>query len=358
MLSFYELSYDDLLEYCQQQELPVASARLLFNWHYKKNQRDVFSHQHLSQAARRFFYSHFDFTLPQVYKLQMSEDKTVKFLFRLADERFIESVLIPFQGKYTLCVSSQVGCAMNCSFCYTGQQGFGRHLSAAEIIGQYLQAKTWLTANRPHEDRILNVVFMGQGEPLHNFDSVKKACHIFLSQYGLSLAAHKITISTSGYLPGLKRWPGEMPNVNIALSLHSVFNEKRDVLIPINRKYPLIEILPLVDAIPQGEKRFVTYEYLLIDQLNDTESDAHATGQTLSGRKAYVNLIPFNSVPGTYYRRPNIERVERFKDILESYGIPVTIRTTKGDAILAACGQLNTQAGSAQTVSTVSTTME
>jgi len=149
-----------------------------------------------------------------------------------------------------------------------------------------------------------------------------------------------------------------MPNVNIALSLHSVFNEKRDILIPINRKYPLIEILPLVDAIPQGEKRFVTYEYLLIDQLNDTESDAHATGKTLRGRKAYVNLIPFNSVPGTYYRRPNIERVERFKDILESYGIPVTIRTTKGDAILAACGQLNTQAGSAQTVSTVSTTME
>lgn len=344
MLSFYSQSYDNLIGVCASRSLPQATARLLFNWHYKKNQREVFSHQHLSQKAREFIYSNFSFELPFVHKLQMSEDKTVKFLFRLKDERFVESVLIPFQGKYTLCVSSQVGCAMSCSFCYTGQQGFSRHLAPEEIIGQYLQAKKWLSENRPNEDRILNVVFMGQGEPLHNFDAVKKACEILLSQYGLSLAAHKITISTSGYLPGLKRWAGEMPNVNIALSLHSAFDVKRDELIPINRKYPLAEVVPLVDSIPKGEKRFVTYEYLLIENFNDTDEDAKATGELLVGRKAYVNLIPFNPVPGTQYRRPSSGTVERFREILETYNIPVTIRTTKGDAILAACGQLNTQA--------------
>ncbi len=323
--------------------LPVSSAGLLFNWHYKKNKSTELTHQDLSLKARSFVKENLSFDLPQIDQIQQSKDKTVKFLFKVHDGLKVETVLIPFQNKYTICLSSQVGCAMNCAFCFTGKQGFTRHLQTEEITGQFMQAKKWLSENRPEDDRILNVVYMGQGEPLHNFDAVRSSADIFLSQYGLSLACHKITISTSGYLPGLLRWKKEMPNVNIALSLHSPFTEKRNELIPINRKYPLDEVLKFVDEIPEDEKRFVTYEYLLIKDFNDGAADAEATGALLKGKKAYVNLIPFNPFPGSKYRRPEADGVAEFKKILETYKIPVTVRTTKGDEILAACGQLNTK---------------
>ena len=293
-------------------------------------------------STRAFVRENLDFALPEIHTVQQSADKTVKFLFKMHDGLKVECVLIPFQNKYTICLSSQVGCAMNCSFCYTGKQGFSRHLQTHEIIGQFLQAKQWLTQNRPDDDRILNIVYMGQGEPLHNFEPVAQSAEIFLSQHGVSLAPYKITISTSGYLPGLQRWKSEMPNVNIALSLHSPFTAKRNVLIPINRRYPLEEILPFVAAIPVDEKRFVTYEYLVLKDFNDSEEDAHATGKLLQGKKAFINLIPFNPFPDADFERPENEKVIEFKKILDEYKIPTTIRTTKGDEILAACGQLNT----------------
>lgn len=343
MISFYSLNFEDLKNQLVANGLPETGAALLYNWHYKKNQRDTLMNQKLSQKSRAYVYSELSFDLPQIEYTSQSQDKTVKFLFKLKDGKTVESVLIPFQQKYTICISSQVGCGMNCAFCYTGKQGFTRHLATEEIVGQFMQAKKWLTENRPADDRILNVVFMGQGEPLHNFDSVKKAVEIFLSQYGLSLACHKITVSTSGYLPGLQRWKSEMPNVNVALSLHSPFTEKRNELIPINRKYPLSDVVKVIESIPEGEKRFATYEYLLIDGFNDAAEDAEATGRLLTGGKAFVNLIPFNPFPGTHYKRPSREKVEAFRDILEKFNVPVTIRTTKGDEILAACGQLNTK---------------
>lgn len=340
--SFYKHSLNDLEEVCRQNELPLQSARLLFNWYYKKNKRTECDLFHLSNKARQFVKQNLNFELPVIDFVKQSEDKTVKFLFKLHDDRKIETVLIPFQGKYTVCLSSQVGCAMNCTFCYTGKQGFTRHLETEEIIGQFLEAQRWLTENRPQDDKILNIVYMGQGEPLHNFDAVKKSAEIFISQFGLSLADHKITVSTSGYLPGLERWKNEMPDVNIALSLHSPFTQKRNELIPINRKFPIEKVLQFVDAIPTGKKRFVTYEYLLVKNFNDTDVDAHTTGKLLQGKKAYINLIPFNPFPGASFQRPTSADVENFKSILDQYKIPTTIRTTKGDAILAACGQLNT----------------
>ena len=229
---------------------------------------------------------------------------------------------------------------MNCSFCFTGTQGFSRNLKTEEIVGQLLGVQTWLSKNRPGADKISNVVYMGQGEPLLNFEAVRDSASIFLSQHGVSLAPRKVTVSTSGYTPGLKRWREEMPDVNIALSLHSPHEDKRSELIPINRRYPLAEILPLVDAIPTGKKRFVTYEYVMIHEFNDTEAEAHATGSLLQGKKAYINLIPFNSFPGSKFRRSTEERILRFKSILDTYEIPTLIRTTKGDDVLAACGQL------------------
>lgn len=341
--SFYKYSFHKLQNLLADQDINPDQARLLYNWHYKKNQTDPCSLFGLSKKTKIFVDSHFHFQRPQIHEVKESEDGTVKFLFLLNDQKTVETVLIPFNKKYTVCLSSQVGCAMKCAFCFTGTQGLSRNLETDEIVGQFLQVQTWLSKYRPDDDVILNIVFMGQGEPLHNFDSVKEALEIFISQYGLSLADHKITVSTSGYLPGLKRWKSEMPSVNIALSLHSPFEDKRSQLIPINKKFPLSEIVPLIESIPEGKKRFVTYEYLLIDDFNDSDVDALATAQLLVNTKAFVNLIPFNPFPGTEFKRPQQSRIEAFFKIIQNHKIPVTLRTTKGDQILAACGQLNTK---------------
>ncbi len=338
--SFYQYSFESLKKYLANHGCSTDQARHLFNWHYKKNKVTPCEINGLSKETKQIIYSSLGFDRPVIDHVQTSEDLTVKFLFSFQDAKKVETVLIPFNKKYTVCLSSQVGCAMNCAFCYTGTQGLTRSLKTEEIVGQFLAVQTWLTMNRPDDDRILNVVFMGQGEPLHNFDNVKTAVEILISQNGVSLADHKITISTSGYLPGLLRWKDEMPSVNIALSLHSPIDEKRSQLIPINRKYPLKDVIPLIEQFPQGKKRFVTYEYLLIHEFNDSVEDAVQTANLLAGTKAFVNLIPFNPFPGTKWQRPTIEAVQKFHDVIESFRIPVTIRTTKGDQILAACGQL------------------
>lgn len=340
--SFYQYSLSDLKTLFEHNGLPPSGPGLLYNWHYKKRKIEPCLAD-LAKKSIQFVAEKFDFNLPEIDQTQDSADKTVKFLFKLQDGQKVETVLIPFNGKYTICLSSQVGCAMKCSFCHTGLQGLARNLRTDEIIGQFLQSQRWLTANRPDDDKILNIVFMGQGEPLHNFEAVKKACEIFLSQHGLSVADQKITISTAGYLPGLQRWKDEMPKVNIALSLHSPVKEKRDELIPINKRYPLEEVLKYVEAIPSGKNRFVTYEYLLIEGFNDSDEDAHLTGKLLQGKSAYISLIPFNPFPGSDYKRPQLERVQHFKTILDTYKIPTLIRATKGDEILAACGQLNSK---------------
>jgi 23S rRNA (adenine2503-C2)-methyltransferase len=340
--SFYQFTLQELQDLFYKHQLPPSGPALLFNWHYKKRKKEACTND-LAKISRQFVADNLDFNLPEIDLVHESQDKTVKFLYKLKDGLKVETVLIPFNNKYTICISSQVGCGMNCSFCFTGTQGLKRNLATEEIIGQFVEAQRWLIKNRPDDNRILNIVFMGQGEPLHNFDQVKKACEIFLNKNGLCLAPHKITISTAGYLPGLERWKEEMPNVNIAISLHSVIKEKRDQLIPINKRYPIEEVVGLAETIPKGRTRFVTYEYLLIKNFNDSAEDAHATGKFLEGRNAYISLIPFNPFPGTEYARPKMKEVEEFKAILDSYKIPTLIRKTKGDEILAACGQLNTK---------------
>ncbi len=341
MRSFYQLSHTDLTDLLKKEGFSTSATNRLFNWHYKRKEISPCDLK-VSDKTKDFLKKHFHFDLPKIDTVIKAKDKTVKFLFKLHDGRKVETVLIPFHQKYSICVSSQVGCAMKCSFCFTGTQGLKRNLTTSEIVGQYLKAWLWLNENRPNEARISNIVFMGQGEPLHNFDAVKKACEIFLSQSGLSIGAQKITISTSGFLPGLKRWSEEMPGVNLALSLHSPFTKKRDELIPINKAFPLKEVLKYIDEIPLAKKQFVTYEYLLIKNFNDQSEDAHTLGKMLCGKRAYINLIPFNPFPGSTYKRPSQNEVEGFKAILDTYKIPTLIRTTKGDDVLAACGQLNT----------------
>lgn len=342
--SFYEHNFNELQELLVSNALNPASASLLYRHHYKEKNTTPCLHHNLSKKAREFVKDNFDFTLPEIELIHESEDQTVKFLVKLSDGQKVESVLIPFQSKYTICLSTQVGCAMKCSFCFTGTQGLKRHLGTHEIIGQFILAWNWLKENRPEDHQLKNIVYMGQGEPLHNFDAVKKASEIFLDQHGMSLGVQKITVSTAGYLPGLKRWNDEMPGVNLALSLHSVIEEKRTKLIPINQRYPLSEVMAYIDSIPLARKQYIIYEYLLIKDFNDSTEDAHATGAFLKDRMAIVNLIPFNAFPGSEYQRPENQRVLDFQKIIESYKLPALIRTTKGDDILAACGQLNTKA--------------
>lgn len=339
--SFYDLSYADLEAIIKQNNLNQSVAALLFKWHYKNKQITPCT-ENISAQAYAFFQENFDFSLPEIEVVQESEqDQTVKFLFKLHDNHKVETVLIPFNQKYSICLSSQVGCAMGCSFCFTGEQGLKRHLTTHEVIGQFIQAWRWLAKNRPGEERILNIVFMGQGEPLHNFDAVKKACEIFLCHYGTSVGIQKITISTAGYIPGLKRWLEEIPKVNLALSLHSPFEAKRNQLIPINKKYPLDEVLTYINQIPLQKKQFITYEYLLLKDFNDSIEDAKKLGEMLVDKRAYINLIPFNPYPGASYQKPSLAKVEEFKAVLDGFKIPTLIRGTKGDDVLAACGQLN-----------------
>jgi 23S rRNA (adenine2503-C2)-methyltransferase len=341
--NFFSLSFKDLKNLLKSQNLKEAGASLLFNYVYKKLS---FSPEipNLSKETRDFLIENMTFSLPRITQTQKNTASTVKqvttkFLMAFPDGRRVESVLIPFQGKYTLCLSSQVGCAMNCSFCYTGTQGFDRHLSTEEIVGQVVSSLSWLK-DVGIKERVSNIVFMGQGEPLHNMNAVRKACEIFLSQNGLSLGREKITISTAGYLPGLKDWLNDPLPVNLALSLHSPNDSIRSELIPLNRKYPLREILSVIQKIPLEKKRFVTFEVLLIEGLNDSISFAHETAQLIKDLNPLINLIPFNPFPGTNYARPSDKAIEEYKEVTESYGIATMVRRTKGDAILAACGQL------------------
>ncbi len=340
--SFYDLNYFDLEMILNQNNLNQSAAAILFSWHYKKKETSQCSEK-IAKGSLAFLQNNIDFSLPEIVTVHESKDRTVKFLFKLKDNHRIETVLLPFHNKYSICLSSQVGCAMNCSFCSTGKQGLRRNLATSEIVGQFLMAWRWLAKNRPGEERILNIVFMGQGEPLHNFDAVKKACEIFISKYGTSIGVQKITISTVGYIPGLKRWSQEIPGVNLALSLHSPFEEKRNELIPMNKNYPLNEVLAYVDKIPLRKKQFITYEYVLIKDFNDSSDDAEKLGTLLAGKSAYINLIPFNSFPGSDYKRPDLANIERFKDVLDTFKIPTLLRSAKGDDVLAACGQLNSK---------------
>ena len=313
--------------------------------------KDVYKHglktprrHKIASSVKQSLEQNFSFYLPLPLQVRQSLDSTAKFLFQMADGQTVEAVLLLFGHKYTLCISSQVGCAMGCNFCLTGTQGLTRHLRASEIVGQYVRAKQWLKANRPKQKRITNVVFMGQGEPLHNFEEVKRACQILLHHRGASLSEYKITVSTCGYMPGLVRWRKEMPEVNLALSLHAPDDMRRTQLMPLNKAYPLSAVLREIDVIPLEKKRYVTFEYLLIANFNDSSDDALAVGELLKTRRAILNIIPFNPYPGARYSRPAEERISRFASIVSDYGFPVTIRSSKGSDIHAACGQLKSVA--------------
>lgn len=293
--------------------------------------------RHISRELTETLKAEYDFDLPPIAHCMEAEDGTVKFQIRFSDGLEVETVLIPFHKRFTICLSTQVGCAMNCNFCYTGTQGLKRNLNAHEIVGQYLVTREWLLskgwATNPR------IVFMGQGEPLHNVDEVLQAIKIFTDKKILAMGPREMTLSTVGYLPGLQRIQ-EFPRINIALSLHSPFHEQRTELIPVSTKCELKDVMNALDRLPMIEKRLVTYEYLLVKDFNMSDEHVQGLSDLLSHRRAVLNLIPFNPFPGSKWERPECAEIEFFKNKLVAKRLRVMLRMTKGHDILAACGQL------------------
>ena len=327
-------------------------GRQLMQWVYQRMETRPEEMTDLHKELRRRLASEACFTLPEIAGQQRSADGTCKWLLRLRDGNCIETVFIPEHDRGTLCVSSQVGCSLNCDFCATARQGFSRNLTVDEIIGQVWIANERLEsigyrhggnvrAPGPDSRRpVTNVVMMGMGEPLANFDSVVTAMNLMLDDFGFGLSRRRVTLSTAGLVPGMDRLRKTCP-VSLAVSLHAPEDSLRDRLVPLNRKYP---IRTLLDACRRyvggaGSQR-VTFEYVLLDGVNDTPAQARQLAALLGDIPAKVNLIPFNPYPGIPYRRSGPGVIERFRDVLLGRGIVAMTRRTRGDDIDAACGQL------------------
>ena len=320
-------------------------ARQLMKWIYRRGAADFSAMSDLAQEFRAQLAEIAEITVPQIVTEQQSKDGTRKWMLRMDQVQGIETVYIPEPDRGTLCISSQVGCAMDCTFCATAQQGFNRNLSAAEIVGQVWLAqrelaKTNGAAVGEGNRTITNVVFMGMGEPLANYRNVLLAMRIFLDDLGYDLSRRRVTLSTSGLVPQIYKLAEEC-NVALAVSLHAPNDELRDELVPINRKHPIAELLDACwHYIDRQNGRSITFEYVMLDGVNDQPEHARQLARLMRGRPAKLNLIPFNVFPGTRYRRSPAATILKFRDILNDHGVIATTRRTRGDDIEAACGQL------------------
>lgn len=318
-------------------EKPFRAQQVL-KWIHQQGVTDFAAMTNLARALRERLQQIAEIRSLGVAADQRSDDGSRKWLFELADGNRIESVYIPEAERATLCISSQVGCSLNCSFCSTAQQGFNRNLSAQEIIGQLWMASR-LLAEDEQARPVTNVVLMGMGEPLLNFDNVMSAVNVMQDDFAYALSKRRITLSTAGVVPGLRKL-AEVTDISLALSLHAPTNALRDELVPLNRKYPLEEVLQVCrDYVGEGRRR-VTIEYVMLDGVNDSDVQARALAKVLRKVPAKVNLIPFNPFPKTRYRRSSAARIDRFCEILNNAGIVTITRRTRGDDIDAACGQL------------------
>jgi len=319
-------------------------ARQLMKWMYRRGESDFDRMTDLAKDFRARLAEVAEIRPPEIVTLEASADGTRKWLLRAPGatgvEQAIETVFIPEPARGTLCISSQVGCALDCSFCSTAQQGFNRNLSAAEIVGQVWLANRELGAE-PGERRVItNVVFMGMGEPLANYRNVVPAIRVLLDDLGYDLSRRRVTLSTSGIVPQIYRL-AEDCNVALAVSLHAPNDALRDELVPINRRYPIAGLLEACwHYLERQNGRSITFEYAMLDGVNDRPEHARELARLLRGRDAKVNLIPFNSFPGTRYARSPEPVIAAFRDLLMKQGVIATIRRTRGDDIDAACGQL------------------
>lgn len=334
----------ELQEWVRASGEPVYRARQLLDWLYKKQAVSVAELSNLPRNWREQLAAQsVELTPFAASSFQHSQDGTRKYLFQLHGDASIESVRIPMKEHYTLCISTQVGCAVNCGFCLTGQQGFTRNLRSGEILGQILHVQRELAS----EERISNVVLMGMGEPLLNYQHTVKAIRMMLDEDGLNFSNRKITLSTAGIIPGIQRLGREDFTINLAISLNAPTDDIRSRLMPINRLYPLSQLLDACRAYPLPERRRITFEYILLDDINDAPEHAKILTNILQGIQCKINLIPYNATSNNPYRASSEARILAFQEILTQHGYSAFIRASKGGDISAACGQLrgNRQAG-------------
>ncbi len=322
-------------------------AQQIWHWIYHRGVQSFDEMTNVSKDMRAFLADHFVIGRPEIVERLVSKDGTRKYLVRFADGNEVESVFIPDDDRGTLCVSSQVGCTLTCKFCHTGTQRLVRNLTPMEIVAQILVARDDLGEwPSPPDGRLLsNIVMMGMGEPLYNFDHVKTALQIVMDPEGIALSRRRITLSTSGVVPMIERCGAEI-GVNLAISLHAVRDDVRTQIMPINNKYPLAELLAACRDYPGvSNARRITFEYVMLKDINDSDADARELVRLLRAYNipAKVNLIPFNPWPGAEYERSTNDRIKRFSNIVFESGISAPVRTPRGEDILAACGQLKSE---------------
>ncbi|MCJ8140699.1 23S rRNA (adenine(2503)-C(2))-methyltransferase RlmN [Falsirhodobacter halotolerans] len=325
-----------------------AKMRLgqVWQWLYHWGVRDFALMTNLAKDYRTKLAAHFDIALPEVVSRQISEDGTRKYLVRIAGGHEVETVYIPEEGRGTLCVSSQVGCTLTCSFCHTGTQKLVRNLTAGEIVGQLMLARDdlgeWPEQGAPKDETRLvsNIVLMGMGEPLYNFDAVRDAMHVVMDNEGLSLSRRRITLSTSGVVPEIAKTAEEIGCL-LAVSFHATTDEVRDKLVPINKRWNIKTLLDALRDYPRlSNSERITFEYVMLKGVNDTDEDARRLVKLIAGIPAKINLIPFNEWPGSAYQRSDWDRIQAFANIIYHAGYASPIRKPRGEDIMAACGQL------------------
>lgn len=338
----YALTRDDWVEWMKERGQSKFRASQVLEWLYRKQVGSFAEMTNLSQELRRTLEESFTLGVLPVVRLTGSEDTTRKFLFRLHDGRLIETVKIPANanfeggrsGRLTLCVSSQVGCAYDCKFCASGLAGFTRNLSAGEIVGQVVSAE------RETGESIRNIVFMGMGEPLANLTQLTRALTILNADWGMNLGARHMTVSTSGLAPQIEKLARIPMQIRLAISLHGVTDEVRDRIMPVNRKYPIDRLFEALDVWLQHKKQMITFEYILIEGVNDDLDQAEILARRAKALHAKVNLIPYNTVEGLSWKRPSVAQQDAFLGVLSRSNVTATIRREKGHDIDAACGQL------------------
>jgi 23S rRNA (adenine2503-C2)-methyltransferase len=346
LTSLIGLSFDELkIELQTQLGIETYRVRQIWEWLYRFGQSSFDSMTNLPKTIRTTLSERYTIERPLISMEQCSIDGTQKWLLQFDDKNEVETVFIPESDRGTLCISSQVGCTLTCKFCHTGTQTLVRNLTAADILHQIMVAKDRLNDWGPVTEarKLTNIVLMGMGEPLYNYDNVKKAMLILMDQNGIGFGKRRITLSTSGIIPFIDQCADEL-GLNLAISLHAVRDDLRDELVPINRKYPLKELLAACHRYAEKtQHRRITFEYVMLKGVNDSTADAKELIRLIKGIPAKINLIPFNPWPGSDYTCSNPETIQRFSSIIEHAGYMSPVRKPRGQDILAACGQLKSE---------------
>jgi 23S rRNA (adenine2503-C2)-methyltransferase len=337
-INLYNLSFDELNEFIIDLGQPKFRTQQVWDWLYKRYAQDFESMGNIPKALRAQLAEKATLQIGEIVdELFSSDGRTKKVLFKLPDGQFIETVLMKYDKRRTLCISSQAGCAMGCVFCATGQMGFFRHLTVAEIVAQVLYFAHELAEK---DDHVTNIVMMGMGEPLHNYENTLTAVDRLTDNDAFGLGARKITISTVGLVPAMRRYADEQRQTPLAVSLHAATDEERDKLIPVNRRWPIADVLDACRYVVEQTGRRITFEWALINGENDTIDQAQALGKLIQGMLCHVNLIPLNPTEGYGGAPSDTYRVEKFQEVLAGYGVSSTVRVRRGIDIQAGCGQL------------------